>query len=163
MIRAALTLWRSFTAGIPVTTLELSTNAIDSKWRRVQARLRAELGKDVSLLVRPVELDRATRNRSCFRPDEIPAQLAAIALSDRLWLAAAPNSPTSPVGVPVRSRMRPRLPNSASDVSPPSSRRPSWALRARGKHLARWPTVGRFRRIALEGAHLLIFHRRLVE
>jgi len=30
-----------------VTTLELSTNAIDSKWRRVQARLRAELGEDV--------------------------------------------------------------------------------------------------------------------
>ncbi|MDP9129103.1 MAG: DnaA/Hda family protein, partial [Candidatus Binatota bacterium] len=30
-----------------MTTLELSTNAIDSKWRRVQARLRAELGEDV--------------------------------------------------------------------------------------------------------------------
>jgi chromosomal replication initiator protein len=33
--------------GIPVTTLELSTSAIESKWRRVQARLRAELGEDV--------------------------------------------------------------------------------------------------------------------
>jgi chromosomal replication initiator protein len=30
-----------------VTTLELSTNAADGKWRRVQARLRAELGEDV--------------------------------------------------------------------------------------------------------------------
>lgn len=30
-----------------MTTLELSTDAIESKWRRVQARLRAELGEDV--------------------------------------------------------------------------------------------------------------------
>jgi chromosomal replication initiator protein len=30
-----------------VTTLELSTNAIEGKWRRIQARLRAELGEDV--------------------------------------------------------------------------------------------------------------------
>ncbi|HEY7643463.1 MAG TPA: chromosomal replication initiator protein DnaA [Hyphomicrobiales bacterium] len=30
-----------------MTTLELSTNAIEGKWRRIQARLRAELGEDV--------------------------------------------------------------------------------------------------------------------
>ncbi|MGF1619375.1 MAG: chromosomal replication initiator protein DnaA, partial [Rhodomicrobiaceae bacterium] len=30
-----------------MTTLELSANAIEGKWRRVQARLRAELGEDV--------------------------------------------------------------------------------------------------------------------
>jgi chromosomal replication initiator protein len=30
-----------------VTTLELSANAIEGKWRRIQARLRAELGEDV--------------------------------------------------------------------------------------------------------------------
>jgi chromosomal replication initiator protein len=30
-----------------VTTIELSANAIEGKWRRVQARLRAELGEDV--------------------------------------------------------------------------------------------------------------------
>ncbi|MGB0084756.1 MAG: chromosomal replication initiator protein DnaA [Rhodomicrobiaceae bacterium] len=30
-----------------MTTLELSANAIETKWRRVQARLRAELGEDV--------------------------------------------------------------------------------------------------------------------
>ena len=30
-----------------MTTLELSNNVIEDKWRRIQARLRAELGEDV--------------------------------------------------------------------------------------------------------------------
>lgn len=33
--------------GIAVTTLELSNDVIEDKWRRIQARLRAELGEDV--------------------------------------------------------------------------------------------------------------------
>lgn len=37
----------AYKRGIAVTTLELSANAIEGKWRRVQARLRGELGEDV--------------------------------------------------------------------------------------------------------------------
>ena len=41
-------LLRAVISGVfAVTTLELSANAIEGKWRRVQARLRAELGEDV--------------------------------------------------------------------------------------------------------------------
>jgi chromosomal replication initiator protein len=36
-----------FQRGIPVTTLELDATAIEGKWRRIQSRLRAELGEDV--------------------------------------------------------------------------------------------------------------------